>query len=148
MGAPRNADYTACAHSDRRALHQINEDGNRFMNRRNFLAGLFAVPAIVKLDMLMPIRVWRPIGYFTRNIGMGPFVAFRTDDLIGLDLDMPMGSFASAPGQSFIGLHQRSAALLAAATNRRIVALDRAAMREVRRLVALDRALPDSPRLA
>lgn len=104
------------------------------MNRRNFLAGLFAAPAIIKLDMLMPIRVWRPLGHFTRNIGMGPFIAFRTSDLVGVDLDMPVGSFASAPGQSFIGLNQRSAGLVAAATNRRIVDLDPAALREVRRL--------------
>jgi hypothetical protein len=116
------------------------------MNRRNFLAGLFAAPAIVKLDMLMPIRVWRPIGHFTRNAGIGQFIAFRTDDLVGVELDMPVGIFAGSPGYSFIGLHQRSAGFVAAATNRRIVDLDRAAMREVRRL--LDLASPDSLRLA
>lgn len=119
------------------------------MNRRNFLAGLFAAPAIVKLDMLMPIRVWRPTLRMTRNIGMGPFLMCRTDDLVGVELGMPMGSFATtAPGYSFIGLHQRNAALVAAATNRRIVDLDRAALREMRRLLALDPASPDSLRLA
>lgn len=109
------------------------------MNRRHFLAGLFAAPAIVKLDVLMPIRVWRPTLRMTRNIGMGPFLMCRTDELVGLDLGLPMGSFAtSAPGYSFIGLHQRTAGLVAAATNRRTVVLDRAATREVRRLLALD----------
>ena len=110
------------------------------MNRRNFLAGLFAAPAIVKLDMLMPIRVWRPVGHFTRNAGIGQFIAFRSDDLVGLDLGMPVGGFASAPGYAFIHLDQRNAALVAAATNRRTVVLDRVATRQVRLL--LDPASP------
>jgi hypothetical protein len=114
------------------------------MNRRNFLAGLFAAPTIVKLDMLMPIRVWRPTLRMTRNVGMGPFLTCRADDLIGIDLGMGWGGFASAPGQCFIGLHQRSAALVAAATNRRIVVLDQAASREVQRLLNFDLASPDS----
>lgn len=118
------------------------------MNRRHFLAGLFAAPAIVKLDMLMPIRVWRPTLRMTRNVGMGPFLMGRTDELVGLGL--PLGGFSSAPGYSFIGLHQQSAALVADATNRRIVDLDRAATREVQRLVALslDPASPGNLRLA
>lgn len=107
------------------------------MNRRSFLAGLFATPAIVKIDALMPIRVWRPMLRLTRNVGMGPFLTCRVDDLAGVDLGMGWGGFASAPGQCFIGLHQRSAALVAAATNRRTVALDQAALREVRRLLDL-----------
>ena len=107
------------------------------MNRRSFLAGLFAAPAIVKIDALMPIRMWRPMLRMTRNVGMGPFLIGRTDELIGLDLGLPLGGFGSAPGYSFIGLHQRSAALVAAATNRRTVALDQAALREVRRLLDL-----------
>ena len=81
------------------------------MNRRSFLAGLFATPAIVKIDALMPIRVWRPTLRLTRNVGMGPFLTCRVDDLAGVDLGMGWGGFASAPGQCFIGLHQRSAAL-------------------------------------
>jgi hypothetical protein len=117
------------------------------MNRRNFLAGLFAAPAIVKLDMLMPIRVWRPTLRVSRNVGMGPFLVGRTDELVGLDLGLPLGSFASAPGYSFIGLHLRSAALVAAATNRRTVVLDRAARQTVRWLTELDPALPDNQRL-
>ena len=118
--------------------------------RRNFLvgiAGLFAAPAIIKLDMLMPIRVWRPTLRMTRNIGMGPFLTCRADDLIGVDLGIGWGGFASAPGQCFIGLHQRSAALVAAATNRRIVVLDQVALREVQRLAALDPASPGNLRL-
>jgi hypothetical protein len=118
------------------------------MNRRFFLAGLIAAPAIVKLDMLMPIRVWRPTLWMTRNIGMGPFLTCRTSDLVRVDLNMPMGGFASSPRQSFIALNQQTAGLVAAATNRRIVALDPIALREVRRLVALDPALPESLRLA
>lgn len=117
------------------------------MNRRNFLAGLFAAPAIVKLDMLMPIRVWRPLGHFTRNIGIGQFIGFRTDDLFGVDLDFTTFPMNGSEGYSFIALNQRSAGLVAAATNRRIVGLDPVAMREVRRLVALDPASPGSPQL-
>ena len=116
------------------------------MNRRFFLTGLLAAPAIVKLDMLMPIRVWRPTLRLTRNVGMGPFLMCRADELAGLDLGMGWGGFTSAPGYSFIGLHPRSAALVAAATNRRTVALDPAALREVRRL--LDLASPDNRRSA
>jgi hypothetical protein len=98
------------------------------MNRRHFLAGLFAAPAIIKLDMLMPLRIWRPVGSLTRNIGMGPFVAFRASDLIGVDLDLgrPM-TFSGSPGQVFFSLTERSAGFVAAATNRRNPAIVRAA---------------------
>jgi len=118
------------------------------MNRRFFLAGLIAAPAIIKLDMLMPIKVWRPVGHFTRNGGFGQFIAFRTSDLIGVDLDFPTFPLNGSWGQSFIALTQQNAGFVAAATNRRIVALDPIALREVRRLVALDPALPESLRLA
>ena len=91
------------------------------MNRRNFLVGLFAAQAIIKLDRLMPIRVWRPTFYITRNIGMGPFLHCRESDLLGLDLGLPKpGTFSGSPGQVFwrLGSTHQSAGFGASATSR------------------------------
>jgi hypothetical protein len=116
-------------------------------HRRNFLVGiasLIAAPAVVKADTLMPIVVWRPTFWQTRNVGMGPFLSCRADELIGVDLrslGLPKpGTFPGSPGQLFWSywLHpleslpqnrirfapgQRNAALAARSTNYRIGSL-------------------------
>jgi hypothetical protein len=77
-------------------------------HRRNFLMGiasLIAAPAVVKADTLMPIVVWRPTFWHTRNVGTGPFLSCRADELIGVDLrslGLPKpGTFSGSPGQLF-----------------------------------------------
>jgi hypothetical protein len=121
--------------------------------RRNFLIGiasLIAAPAVVKADTLMPIVVWRPTFWHTRNVGMGPFLSCRADELIGVDLrslGLPKpGTFSGSPGQLFWSywLHPleslpqnrirvapgpRNAALAAPFTNHRIGSLALAATR-------------------
>jgi hypothetical protein len=76
--------------------------------RRNFLisaASLITAPAVVKAETLMPVLVWRPTFWSTRNIGTGPFLSCRSDELIGVDLrslGLPKpGTFSGSPGQLF-----------------------------------------------
>ena len=64
-------------------------DAATMTHRRNFLIGiasLIAAPAVVRAEALMPILVWRPTFWSTRNIGMEPFLSCRADDLVGVDL--------------------------------------------------------------
>jgi hypothetical protein len=120
-------------------------DAATMTHRRNFLIGiasLITAPAVVRAESLMPIRVWRPRGYFSRNAGIGQFIGFRTGDLLGVDLDMPTGTFDGSPGQTFIHLNRQNAGLVAAATNRRIVVLGPVALQEVQRLVKTPPPLP------
>jgi hypothetical protein len=122
-------------------------------HRRNFLIGiasLIAAPAVVRAEALMPIVVWRPTFWQTRNVGMGPFLSCRADELIGIDLrslGLPKpATFSGAPGQLFWSyrLHPleslpqdririprgpRNAALAAASTNHPIGGLALAASR-------------------
>ena len=77
-------------------------------HRRNFLIGiasLIVAPAVVRAEALMPIVVWRPTFWHTRNVGMGPFLCCRADELIGIDLGslgLPKpGTFSGSPGQRF-----------------------------------------------
>ena len=124
----------------------INERRNAatMTHRQNFLTGiasLIVAPAVVRAEALMPIVVWRPTFWHTRNVGMGPFLSCRADELIGVDLEslgLPKpGVFSGSPGQLFwsyaqhpleslpqnrisIPLVQRNAALAAASTNHRI----------------------------
>jgi hypothetical protein len=77
-------------------------------HRRNFLVGiasLIVAPAVVRAEALMPIVVWRPTFWHTRNGGMGPFLSCRADELIGVDLRSlglsKPGTFPSSPGQLF-----------------------------------------------
>ena len=56
-------------------------------HRRNFLtgiAGLIVAPAVVRAEALMPIVVWRPTFWHTRNVGMGPFLSCRADYVVGV----------------------------------------------------------------
>ena len=78
------------------------------MHRRNFLisvASLIVAPAVVRAQALMPIVVWRPTFWQTRNVGMGPFLCCRADELIGVNLSslgLPKpGTFSGSPGQLF-----------------------------------------------
>jgi hypothetical protein len=119
-------------------------------HRRNFLFGLASLivaRTVVRAEALMPIVVWRPTFWSTRNVGMGPFLGCRADDLIGVDLRSlglsKPGTFSGSPGQLFwpyaqhpletlpqnrirIAPGPRAAALAAAATNHRIGGLARA----------------------
>jgi hypothetical protein len=77
-------------------------------HRRNFLTGiasLIVAPAVVRAEALMPIVVWRPTFWHTRNVGMGPFLSCRADELIGIDLrslGLPKPvTFSGSPGQLF-----------------------------------------------
>jgi hypothetical protein len=88
----------------------INDRGGAatMTHRRNFLIGiasLIVAPAVVRAEALMPIVVWRPTFWHTRNVGMGPFLGCRTDDLIGVDLRSlglsKPGTFSGSPGQLF-----------------------------------------------
>ena len=116
-------------------------------HRRNFLTGiasLIAAPAVVKADTLMPILVWRPTFWHTGDVGMGPFLSCRADEVIGVDLrslGLPKpGTFSGSPGQLFwsywlhpleslpqnrirIGPGTRNVALAAASTDHRIASL-------------------------
>jgi hypothetical protein len=78
-------------------------------HRRSFLIGiasLVAAPAVVRAEALMPIVVWRPTFWQTRNVGMGPFLSCRADELIGVDLKSlgspKPGTFSGSPGQLFL----------------------------------------------
>jgi hypothetical protein len=77
-------------------------------HRRNFLTGiasLIVAPAVVRAEALMPIVVWRPTFWHTRNVGMGPFLSCRADELIGVDLGtlgLPKpGTFSGSPAQLY-----------------------------------------------
>jgi hypothetical protein len=122
-------------------------------HRRNFLIGiasLIAAPAVVRAEALMPIVVWRPTFWQTRNVGMGPFLSCSADELIGIDLrslGLPKPrTFSGAPGQPFwsywlhpleslpqnrirIAPGPRNATLAAPSTNHRIGSLALAATR-------------------
>ena len=86
-----------------------------FATSRNFLhrdrRGLIVAPAVVQAEALMPIIVWRPTFWQPRNVGMGPVLSCRADELIGVDLrslGLPKPStFSGSPGQLFwpYGLH-------------------------------------------
>jgi hypothetical protein len=128
-------------------------DDRRVTHRRNFLTGiasLIVAPAVVRAEALMPIIVWRPTFWQTRNVGMGPVLSCRADELIGVDLrslGLPKPStFSGSPGQLFwpYGLHPleslpqsririasgpRNAALAAPFTNHPIEGLALAATR-------------------
>ena len=122
-------------------------------HRRNFLTGiasLIVAPTVVRAEALMPIVVWRPTFWHTRNVGMGPFLSCRADELIGVDLrslGLPKpGTFSGSPGQLFwsywlhpleslpqnrirIAPGPRNATLAAPSTNHRIGSLALAATR-------------------
>ena len=89
-------------------------------HRRNFLIGiasLIVAPAVVRADVLMPIRVWRPtFGFILHGGGMGSWVTCKKSELVGVNLaslGLPRGHDWNGRGDTWYWRPERAPAAMA-----------------------------------